>query len=46
MKAVLLVRAKRREEWNVPDPKGLPPDRFREIRDLIEKKVKELLRGL
>jgi arsenate reductase len=41
-----LVRAKRREEWNIPDPKGLPQDRFREIRDLIEKKVKELLRGL
>lgn len=41
-----LVRAKRREEWNIPDPKELPPDRFREIRDLIEKKVKELLHGL
>lgn len=41
-----LVRAKRREEWNIPDPKELPPDRFREIRDVIEKKVKELLGGL
>ena len=41
-----LVRAKRREEWGVPDPKELPPDRFREVRDTIEKKVKELLRAL
>jgi protein-tyrosine-phosphatase len=41
-----LVRAKRREDWNIPDPKELPPDRFREIRDLIEQKVKELLRVL
>jgi protein-tyrosine-phosphatase len=38
-----LVRAKRREEWNIPDPKELPPDQFRAVRDLIDKKVKELL---
>jgi len=41
-----LVRAKRREEWNIPDPKELPPDQFRAVRDLIEKKVKELLCAL
>jgi protein-tyrosine-phosphatase len=41
-----LVRAKRREEWDIPDPKELPPERFREVRDVIEKKVKELLRAL
>jgi protein-tyrosine-phosphatase len=41
-----LVRAKRREEWNIPDPKELPPDQFRAVRDLIEKKVKELLATL
>ena len=41
-----LVRAKRREEWGIPDPKELPPERFREVRDLIEKKVKELLHTL
>jgi arsenate reductase (thioredoxin) len=40
-----LVRAKRREDWNIPDPKKLPPDEFRAIRDLIEKKVKALLAG-
>lgn len=41
-----LVRAKRREEWSIPDPKELPPDQFRVARDLIEKKVRELLRTL
>ena len=38
-----LIRAKRREEWNIPDPKNLPPDEFRQVRDLIEAKVKALL---
>jgi protein-tyrosine-phosphatase len=41
-----LVRAKRREEWNIPDPKELPDDQFRTVRDLIEQKVKELLASL
>jgi protein-tyrosine-phosphatase len=41
-----LVRAARREEWNIPDPKDLPDDQFREVRDLIERKVKEVLAGL
>jgi protein-tyrosine-phosphatase len=40
------IRAKQRENWQVPDPKELPPDRFREVRDLIEGKVKELLASL
>lgn len=38
-----LVLADRREEWQIPDPKDLPPEQYREIRDLIEHKVKELL---
>ena len=37
------VRAKRREDWDIPDPKDLPPEEFRAVRDLIETKVKELL---
>jgi protein-tyrosine-phosphatase len=41
-----LVRAARREEWNIPDPKELPDDEFRQVRDGIERKVKELLAGL
>jgi arsenate reductase len=40
------VQAKRREEWAIPDPKSLPPDQFRSVRDLIEQHVKELLRSL
>ncbi len=38
-----LVRAKRRMDWQIPDPKEMPPERFREVRDLIERKVKELM---
>ena len=41
-----LVRAARREEWNIPDPRDMPPERFREVRDLIERKVKQLLATL
>ena len=40
------VRAKRREEWQIPDPKEMPPEKYREVRDLIERKVKELLETL
>src|SRR5579883_1559666 len=35
-----LVRARRREDWAIPDPKDMPPDQYREVRDLIERKVK------
>ena len=41
-----LVRAMRREDWAIPDPKDMPPERYREVRDLIERKVKELLSSL
>jgi len=41
-----LVKAKRREEWNIPDPKHLPPEEFNTVRDLIEAKVKALLQTL
>jgi protein-tyrosine-phosphatase len=41
-----LLRAKRREDWAIPDPKAMPPDEFRAVRDLIERKVKELLAEL
>jgi arsenate reductase len=30
-------------DWNIEDPKGKPLEKVREIRDEIEKKVKELL---
>ena len=38
-----LVKAAKRVDWNIPDPKELPDDEFRRVRDLIEAKVKELL---
>lgn len=38
-----LVRAKRREDWDIPDPKNLPPDQFRTVRDLIEQNVRAAL---
>jgi arsenate reductase (thioredoxin) len=41
-----LVLAKKRVDWQIPDPKEMPPERFREVRDLIETKVKELIQSL
>jgi arsenate reductase len=41
-----LVKAKRHEEWAIPDPKNLPPDQFKAVRDLIEEKVQALLASL
>lgn len=38
-----LVRARNREDWEIPDPKGMPPGEFRAVRDLIASKVKQLL---
>ena len=31
-----LAKAVRREEWQIPDPKEMPPEQYREVRDLIE----------
>jgi protein-tyrosine-phosphatase len=36
------VRAREREDWDIPDPKDMPPEEFRKVRDLIEAKVKQL----
>lgn len=41
-----MVQAKRRVEWDIPDPKALPPEEFASIRDLIERKAIELLESL
>ena len=41
-----MVRARRREDWDIPDPKELPDAEFRQVRDLIERKVRELLASL
>jgi protein-tyrosine-phosphatase len=37
------IKAKRRVDWQIPDPKEFPPEQFRAVRDLIESKVRELL---
>ena len=41
-----LVLARKHLDWAIPDPKELPDEEFRRVRDLIEQKVKELLAGL
>lgn len=30
------------DDWGLPDPKGQPPERLREIRDLVKEKAREL----
>lgn len=39
------VRAKSREDWQIPDPKDMPPDKFCEVRDQIEEQVRQLIRA-
>jgi protein-tyrosine-phosphatase len=41
-----LMAGKRHEEWGIPDPKEMPPEQYRQVRDRIEQKVKELLASL
>jgi protein-tyrosine-phosphatase len=41
-----MVDATVRIDWQIPDPRLMPPDQFREVRALIECKVKELLQTL
>ncbi|HLW66094.1 MAG TPA: arsenate reductase ArsC [Gemmataceae bacterium] len=40
------TKAKHRIDWQIPDPREMPPEHFRQVRDLIESKVKELLQEL
>jgi protein-tyrosine-phosphatase len=40
------VLTKKIIEWDIPDPKGKPINVFREVRDLIENKVRNLLREI
>ena len=41
-----LVIAKQRVDWKIPDPRDMLPEQFREVRNLIESKVKELIEKL
>lgn len=38
------IKSRHMEDWNIPDPKDMDLDGFREVRDLIESKVKDLLK--
>lgn len=37
------VPSQRTEDWGIPDPKHLPLDEFRKVRDQIGKKVQDLI---
>jgi arsenate reductase (thioredoxin) len=41
-----LVLAKQRMDWQIPDPREMTPEQFRDVRNLIESKVKELIATL
>ena len=41
-----MLRARRREDWNLPDPKHLPPEDYRKVRDDIEHRIKMMLASL
>lgn len=36
------LKAHHREDWQIPDPRDMPPEEFRQVRDLIGSKIKEL----
>ena len=38
--------AKRFIDWEIPDPKSLPPDEFNKVRDEIKNKVADLLSSI
>jgi protein-tyrosine-phosphatase len=40
------LRASHREDWQIPDPKELPPEEFAKVRDLIGEKVAQLIEKL
>ena len=41
-----LVRAGSRVDWKIPDPRDMTPEEFRGVRDLVERKVRDLLASL
>ncbi len=40
------IPAAHRHDWDLPDPKALPPDAFNEVRDEIEQRVLALVRTI
>lgn len=41
-----MLQAKRRIDWNIPDPRNMAPEEFRQVRDLIANKVSQLVSEL
>jgi arsenate reductase (thioredoxin) len=41
-----LVPAKQRVDWQIPDPREMPPEQFNTVRNLIRDKVRALLNDL
>ncbi len=41
-----MVKAERRADWSIPDPKHLPADEFRAVRDSIRDQVRDMLNEL
>ena len=41
-----LVLAWQRMDWQMPDPREMTPEQFREVRNLVERKVKELIQSM
>lgn len=40
------IRAKKREDWVIPDPKNMNRNDFRNVRNMIEDKVKDFIKHL
>lgn len=40
------LQARVREDWQIPDPREMPPEEFRQVRDMIGEKVAALLAKL
>lgn len=40
------VRARRRLDWDIPDPKKMNKKEFAKVRDMIRKKVRELIEAV
>jgi protein-tyrosine-phosphatase len=40
------IRANKREDWDIPDPKNMDEQDFRNVRNMIEEKVKNLIKYL
>jgi protein-tyrosine-phosphatase len=37
------IAAAHREDWDLPDPRDMPPDQFNAVRDEIERRVRRLI---